>query len=128
MREVIIYLWQLPQNLLGFLLLYVYEVLEKVDWFYEENGVLFVYVKGFSGGISMGRYVVLQDEWQHYLVDRHVKHEYGHCRQSRILGPLYLLVIGLPSLIHAAFFKEATPEYYKFYTERWADKLGGVKR
>ena len=29
-----------------------------------------------------------------------IKHECGHCRQSDILGPLYLIVIGVPSVIH----------------------------
>lgn len=28
-----------------------------------------------------------------------LKHEYGHSIQSKILGPLYLIVIGLPSLM-----------------------------
>ena len=46
-----------------------------------------------------------------------------------ILGPLYLLVIGLPSFIHAATWKDRPGrDYYAFYTERWADRLGGVTR
>ena len=57
-----------------------------------------------------------------------IKHESGHVKQSKILGPLYLLVIGLPSIIHAALHHYVckNPDYYHFYTERWANKLGGV--
>jgi hypothetical protein len=66
--------------------------------------------------------------------DKDLNHEYGHCRQSRVLGPFYLLIIGIPSFIHALartlcwklFHKKWN--YYKFYTEAWADKLGGVQR
>ncbi len=47
-----------------------------------------------------------------------------------LLGPLYLLVIGLPSLLWAALHEKVAPgrSYYWFYTERWADRLGGVER
>ena len=62
------------------------------------------------------------------------KHEaIGHGTQSRWLGPLYLIVIGLPSIIWAALygtkmFPYTKNGYYKFYTERWADKLGNIER
>lgn len=43
---------------------------------------------------------------------------------------LYLIVIGLPSLLWAWLGDSIAPgkSYYWFYTERWADRLGGVKR
>ena len=47
------------------------------------------------------------------------KHEYGHTWQSRILGSLYLPVIGLPSFFSAAIDPW---KHEQFYTERWADK------
>lgn len=46
------------------------------------------------------------------------KHEYGHTWQNRVLGPLYLLVIALPSLISAGL---QPSNHHNFYTERWAD-------
>ena len=56
----------------------------------------------------------------------------GHARQSRMLGWLYLLVIGLPSIVWAALYGWLIPRcengYYKFYTEKWADKLAGINR
>lgn len=57
-------------------------------------------------------------------------HEYGHTVQSLILGPLYLLVIGLPSALWAASpglarrRRRDRRSYFSFYTERWANKLG----
>jgi hypothetical protein len=42
-------------------------------------------------------------------------HEYGHYLQSRVYGPLYLLVIALPSLASATFSK-------KHHNNRWFEK------
>ena len=80
------------------------------------------------GGISLGRYVFLS--WGQAGDRSTVFHELGHCRQSRMLGPLYLIVIGLPSLLWAWLGDRIAPDksYYWFYTEKWADRLGGVKR
>ena len=57
-------------------------------------------------------------------------HEYGHTIQSCILGPAYLPVIGLPSVVWAWWpsFRQARREgrrnYYEFYPERWANVCG----
>ncbi len=60
---------------------------------------------------------------------RMLRHEYGHTVQSVILGPFFLPVIGLPSFIWAAGGwkrKKKKGSYFDFYTEHWADRLGGV--
>jgi hypothetical protein len=112
-----LYLWQLPQNLVGLLirLFYKGEVKHKVV------GITFWYCPSFKGGISLGNMVMLGTKHPNS-----VKHEYGHSVQSKYLGWLYLIVIGLPSLLWAMFYKGNN--YYSFFTEKWADKLGGVKR
>ena len=57
-------------------------------------------------------------------------HEYGHTRQSLLLGPFYLPLIGLPSLIwnRLPYFrrqrKAHKKAYYAFFPERWANELG----
>ena len=129
MKGLILYLWQLPQNVIGLLVLLVYWMLDKIDWTYKDSdGVKFVYCNEFHGGISLGKYVILDTVYQVYN-GRTEQHEAGHSKQSRILGPFYLLVIGLPSIIHAALYKDSPfTSYYDFYTEKWADKLGNVKR
>lgn len=125
--SVILYLWQLPQNLLGALLVIVYEPELSFTW----NGVRLNYSPWMKSGVSLGRYVILKGSAYSAGVKPGTDeaHERGHSLQSMILGPLYLLVIGLPSLIHAARWKDGPgKDYYAFYTEKWADRLGGVTR
>ena len=63
-----------------------------------------------------------------------LKHEYGHAMQSAILGPFYLLVIGLPSSIWCnsrVVFKwrlAHNVDYYDFPTEKWANILGDAHK
>lgn len=120
-KEVLLYLWQFPQNLLGLLFLLFIRGEER----HALGGINFYYAKGFAGGISLGKYIILG-----YKCDKSVRHEYGHCIQSKKLGWLYLLVVGLPSLIHAAFHdcESVGKTYYHFWTETWADKLMNIKR
>lgn len=122
-KDILLYLWQLPQNLVGLLvrLIFIGEVRHTVA------GIQFWYCKSFPGGISLGNMVMIGSKYE-----LTVRHEYGHQIQSKILGPLYLLVIGIPSLIWAWLYgpviKYTRNGYYRFYTEKWADKLGNVKR
>ena len=81
-------------------------------------------------GLSLGMFVFVPEG----AGDTLLAHEYGHTRQSLLLGPLYLPAIGLPSVIWAglpALERRRTRRgisYYDFYTERWADRWGGVAR
>lgn len=48
-----------------------------------------------------------------------------------VLGPLYLLIIGLPSFLWASLKRAGLfrgRDYYSFYTEKWADRLAGIER
>lgn len=77
------------------------------------------------GGVCLGPVILVGDD----ASDELVRHEWGHFRQHLRLGPAYLLVIGLPSATHAAWHFArggGFPSYYHFYTEAWADALGGV--
>ena len=58
-----------------------------------------------------------------YKGERLVVHEYGHTIQSLILGPLYFLIVGLPSVIWG-MVKKPEQSYFSFYTEKWANHLG----
>jgi hypothetical protein len=50
-------------------------------------------------------------------------HEFGHSQQNRILGPMYLPMIMIPSGISAGFVN--TPaEHENFYSETWATSWG----
>ena len=50
-----------------------------------------------QGAITLGNYVFVGLNSEYRLT---VKHELGHTIQSKILGPLYLIVIGIPSIIY----------------------------
>lgn len=125
--NVLLYLWQLPQNIVGAILTLFYKTEKTLE--YREKTIRVN--SDFPGGISLGDYIFVYKYPYDTPSWRFTKHEYGHSLQSLILGPFYLLVIGLPSLIWAWVYKYDSNDplkYYKFYTEKWADKLGGVVR
>lgn len=119
--RIILYLWQLPQNLLGLLFIFILRPEHSIKF---ESATAF-FATRMRNAISLGQYIIVQAGKGKTNT---LLHEHGHSLQSLYLGPLYLLVIGLPSLIHAALYRPEKGNYYEFYTERWADKLGGVKR
>ena len=126
--EILFYLWQLPQNIVGLLLVLVLRPEQAYDFGDEEPRVRLYYASRMRGGISLGKYVIMRDVFKDYRMGDE-QHELGHSIQSRYLGPLYLVVIGLPSLLWACWWNEdRNRDYYSFYTERWADRLGGVNR
>ena len=83
----------------------------------------------YRAGLSLGPFIFLNERTGH-ADDRLLVHEYGHTIQSLILGPLYLPIIGLPSLVWLRTPRFANRRhaqalsYYSFYTERWANHLG----
>ena len=118
------WIWEFPQCLLAKILLYFY----KAEYAETYKGVDIYVSKHISGAISLGLYVITH-RW--YTEDTK-KHEYGHTRQSIRLGPLYLIIIGLPDVCWIGLRRISkwarSKSYYWFYTERWADILGGVLR
>lgn len=116
--SVLLYIWQLPQNLLGLLLIHLFHCTKNLDYWVTSSKKM--------TGISLGRYVIVRKNMVRDIV---VKHESGHQRQSLMLGPLYLILIGLPSIIGNIVHRMVGGGwYYKQPWERWADYLGGVRR
>lgn len=127
--------WCLPQTLLGLILKLCWKGKKAEYWFNNKVYTVYNTSKESLGGISLGRYVLLgmgMDD------EKTIKHEYGHQIQSFILGPLYLLVIGLPSGLWCWFGQDLINKvrkkknkkslsYYWLYTESWANKLGGIE-
>lgn len=118
MLWLLLWLWQLPQNLVGLILL---PFLHKVLYRKYKHERIYISTS-IRGGISLGNYVIIRRPNEEIIT-----HERGHCKQSRILGWFYLIVIGLPSLLHAALCSCSGQRYYYFYTERWANSLMGIK-
>ena len=127
--------WEAPQTALGAAMLGVEAARKRIVQIEVEEGRLVVESKGT--GISLGHIVFWSREnsrW-HDLDVRNRAHELGHTKQSRLLGWLYLPVIGLPSISRAAYalaHREVTgrqwTRYYEGYPENWADRLGDVIR
>ena len=129
--NALVLLWQLPQVLLGWILRLFYPAAYTL----EKDGVTVIFSDKFHGGLSLGTTVFVHSHvytWNEFPLDTlTVRHELGHSRQSRTLGWFYLLVIGLPSILHAWLYRRdpADPDkYYRFYTEAWADRLAGINR
>ena len=124
MIEILKFLWQLPQILVAFI---YYQYLRYRDGILDtctyQGAVVFIKRKP-SGSVTLGDHIFLSP----IATDNTIKHEWGHTRQSLMLGPLYLIIIGLPSILWAATHKVIAPNksYYWLYTEAWANKLGGV--
>ena len=128
---LILYFWQLPQNVLGLLVADVTDASTSTVSKYNKAKIWLT--KSFPG-VSLGRNIIVHNRYSDYKENERsmntIKHEYGHCRQSLILGWLYLPVIGLFSGVHNLVhqFGWAKGDYYKYWCEQWADKLGGVIR
>ena len=120
MMEILKYFWQLPQLIAAFI---YYQYLKSKDEILDtctcQGAIVFIKRKS-CGSVTLGSYIFLSPR----ATDTTVRHEWGHTRQSLILGPLYLIVIGIPSIIWAATHKSIAPNkpYDWFYTEAWANK------
>lgn len=124
--------WELPQSLLGYILTKIYsDDLVFIDNYADARVHIY---NSFPGGISLGRYILARDySWAPKAYEKVIKHEFGHCIQSKYLGWLYLPVVGVCSGLHALTYKARIKwgwikSYYDYWTEKWADKLGEVER
>lgn len=143
MKRVLLWLWQFPQNIAGWIL--SRKCLDCISWQTNDRETVYVYFTSnvFGAGVSLGSYILLDASYRVMLMknlnlfEKTVNHEHGHQKQSRYLGFLYLIVIGLPSatgnlidrLFHKKWSNKASETwYYNQPWEKWADKLGEVER
>ena len=123
-RNLILFIWQLPQHIVaiiyfGYLVMMCKDL--GIDSRYKQAIVIPCIMRG---AVTLGNYVFvgLNSEYR-----KTVKHELGHTIQSKILGPLYLIVIGIPSITYCGlrrlFPSLRKKNYYDFYTEKWANNL-----
>lgn len=128
------YVWELPQNILGLILKLVYtrkKMIEKPIKSSRVKGSVIYYLKhvGRFAGVSLGSYIFVNSN--SINIANIVRHEEGHCKQSKLLGPFYLLLVGLPSLILVLMANYISPpgenifaeNYFKMYPENWADSF-----
>lgn len=127
LKAVLLWIWQAPQNIAGLLLIAVFRAEKK-----EAAGIVYYDAK-MKSGVSLGNYILL--DRRYYPDDNTVKHEHGHQIQSRWLGPVYLLTVGIVSasrniwdrIAHKNWtYAERHQWYYSAWPEDQANRLGGV--
>jgi len=130
-------IWGSPQTILG---LAVFLLHSSRPHFFYHGSVVTIWKSKSS--LSLGLFVFVSDDpFCYYPSCRErygeeafsrmlLVHEYGHTVQSLILGPAYLLAVGLPSMVWSfcpAFAKKRERKkisYFSVYPERWANRLG----
>lgn len=127
-------IWQFPQHIIAYVIILIN--CKSIKLMVSKDGISHYLVDHlFDSAISLGNYIFLDSDGNFSY--KTIKHEFGHQKQSLMLGPLYLIIIGLPSIIgniinrikHKYFRRYYDPDfYYKQPWEAWADKLGGVVR
>jgi hypothetical protein len=119
--EYILMLWQVLQNIVGL----CYRLITTAS-LKEKVGDVYVFeTDSRNGSVSLGNLVFISKYTFDY--NKTLTHELGHTLQSKVLGPFYLFVIGIPSILWASLRRVCRPlrkiDYYWFYTEAWAEEL-----
>lgn len=122
--------WGIIQNVLGIFLFILLTIIKaNRKRFYYHGSIVSRWRFGFSMGLGMfiflGTRISAERKEEEVIV-----HEFGHTIQSIILGPLFMLVIAIPSTVWAftpAFKrlrKERNIPYVWFFCEAWANYEG----
>jgi hypothetical protein len=132
MKKFLLFIWQLPQHLLALALI---KVCREYEWMdnYWPNRVIKVGL--IPNAVSLGQYILYPVDESHW--NTVILHEIGHSRQSLIFGPLYLLMVGLPSITRNLWdsfahrkwtSQQRNAWYFGGWPENDADRRAGVVR
>lgn len=116
--------WGLPQTLLGAIIFFKH-IRCPHSWYRSCIETKW----NSSGGMSLGLFIFTPQKEDNRTEQVRV-HEYGHCIQSLLLGPLYLVVIGIVSYTWAnlPYFRKVRREkkipYTACFVESWASRWG----
>lgn len=119
-KAFLLFLWQLPQNLVGLCTLLVNRKSRL------RCGEYYLVKHLSDRAVSLGNYILFDSD--RIVTSKAFGHEKGHQKQSVYLGWLYLPVIGLPSVAGNILRRFIKFDYYSQPWEAWADRLGNVKR
>ena len=112
-------LWGMPQTFIGCVLFLIYH---KYPHYWYQGEIVTLWPK--NSCVSLGLFIFLQEDDEELLL-----HEYGHTIQSLILGPLYLIIVGIPSAIwcNSKYFQRKRRKehisYYAVFPESWSNRL-----
>ena len=119
--------WGLPQTLAGAGLY----LRHRKDPHFDYNGAK-VTAWDRDSGVSLGKFIFVPAGKREpgKVSDFLLEHEYGHTIQSLLLGPAYLLLVGIPSFAwnRLPYFdrkrKKTGKSYYSAVFERTASEFG----
>lgn len=117
--------WGLPQTLAG---LCVYLFFHGCPRFFFHGSIGTIWPNATSA--SLGLFIFVSRDCTPENTTKIKVHEYGHTIQSLILGPFYLPLAALPSMLWCflpsckRYRTSRNFSYYRFYTERNANFFG----
>lgn len=112
---ILLCIWQLPQFIVALAML---PFLGKRELVADRHFNFGFKCENMLGGISLGPFAYVSKRMNEPGICHEVD---GHTVQSKILGPLYLFIIGIPSAIWASSYNYKKQCYYDFYTEKNAN-------
>lgn len=118
-------LWEAPQLILGSILKLVFITYGSREVTTIRQGSCRIQNWPMTSGVSLGWFQFTNKNASVVTAS----HEVAHSVESLVLGPLYLVLIGCPSIlwagiIHKYWMKDKS--YYWFYTERITDRIAGI--
>lgn len=132
-RSVLFYLWQFTyailQNIVGLIMFAKYKSQGAESEKFHNAIITYIDKKNF-GGVSLGMFIFINAKREGDARHDTKIHEYGHTVQSLILGPLWIFIIAIPSVLWCNipyFVKKRKAEnisYYRLYCEGWANTCG----
>lgn len=134
-KNIILFVWQFPQTAIGLVVLIAALLINRPARIRTVGGRAIFYFNKLplpASGISLGYIVFVQIIYFQYegentsliaeeIVTEITKHELGHCRQSAMLGILYLPIWAILSAYSLLF--ECKKKYHDRVFEAWADRL-----
>ena len=120
--------WGLTVNIAGGIAFLICTKIKGYRWQHFGYAKI-VYIPWNAGGLSLGLYIFMKDNSKNKKWTYNTRiHEYGHTWQCLLLGPLYWIVVALPSFIwcncFAKYREKNNVSYYKLYCESWANNWG----
>lgn len=117
----LLFVWQFPQALVALVMM---PFLGKLTLVYRHKFTFCFRGEKMNGGISLGPFAFVSPISSKSPAT--IAHETkGHTWDSYRMGPLYLLIIGIPSILNAIF--DFTECYYDFYPEARANYHAGLE-
>lgn len=118
--------WELPQTILGKGYSRIRNITGNVDDVSYYGGATLVNKNDNSGwrwGLTLGPYINSKNVAADPYTDDIFRHEFGHTLQSRLIGPLYLTHVGIPSFIGSGLENIGLNDHNREWYETQANRM-----